>query len=106
VAVVPRGRQRKRGKDALGDIEKELTLQQSLNELRKRSGQYDQAFRQATNQAITEIRRARSDQAIKWIDHAIHWEDRAVEIGKDLKHVQAKAHGVLGRVEDDVEEAA
>ncbi len=100
------GGQRDAERKAEGDAGRELTLQQALNALRGRFGQYDQAFKQAVNQAILEIRRARAEEAIRWVNHALHWELKASMILKDLRSAQKEAHRALRRLRGEVAEVA
>lgn len=37
----------------------------------------------------------RWQEALRWIEHALHWERKAEKILEDIQHVHSRAHHLL-----------
>jgi len=72
-----------------------LSFESALNSLQVEAKKYNDAFLQSIRQAVPAIQSRRWQEALRWIDHALHWERKAEKILEDIQHVHRRAHGLL-----------
>jgi len=60
-------------------------LQERIEDLQKECKQHDDAFLQSLQRAMTALNRGRPEEAIRWVDHALHWEHKAQDILRKIR---------------------
>jgi hypothetical protein len=72
-----------------------LSFETALNTLQVEAKKYNDAFLQSIRQAVPAIQSRKWQEALRWVDHALHWERKAEKILEDIKHVHRRAHALL-----------